>query len=77
MNLNLAPPAQLASHGTIKMDATGWAATLAVTGHMLERGKRAWAPHLKNEQYRLWISKPQAQCGKENAKLKPGCRAPK
>ena len=32
--------------------------------------------HLKEEQYRLWLSDPLALYGVENAKLAPGYQAP-
>ena len=50
----------------------------AVAGYMLLRWSVDASPdhNLKEEQYRLWLSDPQALYGVENAKLAPGYQAP-
>lgn len=61
------------TNGSIRMRVRA-----AVAGYMLLRWSVDCSPdhHLKEEQYRLWLSDPLALYGVENAKLAPGYQAP-
>ena len=84
VELDLVPHPRLARPEIIKMDygmvgcSIRMRVRAAVAGYMLLRWSVDCSPdhHLKEEQYRLWLSDPLALYGVENAKLAPGYQAP-
>lgn len=84
VELDFVPHPRLERHEIIQMDygmtdgSIRMRVRAAVAGYMLLRWSVDCSSdhHLKEEQYRLWLSDPLALYGIENAKLAPGYRPP-